>query len=239
MPYKKPSSAEELVVTRARNAEKSRKYREKNREKVLKEKREYWGKNKDWVNKKRLNAKRGEPNDDDGGIGARKKERDLKWKAMAANKVKHGKTKAERDAIWESQGSACKICRKKKPDQTEHVDHDHYDGKFRGLLCRECNLLLGYAQDKPSILLSAAKYLEQTVAYDCNENKLKNNDLVVVPCVVIEFNEETGEVVLETVAGKIEDRKRFKSHFMHGIRANVGDNQNFGVLKDGDTVRLI
>lgn len=40
------------------------------------------------------------------------------------------------------------------------VDHNHYNGKVRGLLCRNCNLLLGACKDKSSILWKAIKYLE-------------------------------------------------------------------------------
>jgi len=32
--------------------------------------------------------------------------------------------------------------------------------KIRGLLCRDCNLMLGHAQDNPDILREAANYLE-------------------------------------------------------------------------------
>jgi hypothetical protein len=40
------------------------------------------------------------------------------------------------------------------------IDHCHKTGKVRGLLCRECNLLLGQAKDSPEILLGAMQYLE-------------------------------------------------------------------------------
>lgn len=40
------------------------------------------------------------------------------------------------------------------------VDHDHKTGKIRGLLCRDCNVALGYAKDSPQILRDMAMYLE-------------------------------------------------------------------------------
>lgn len=42
-----------------------------------------------------------------------------------------------------------------------HVDHCHTSGKVRGLLCRSCNLLLGFADDDPQRLHQAISYLEK------------------------------------------------------------------------------
>lgn len=40
------------------------------------------------------------------------------------------------------------------------VDHDHVSGKVRGLLCTNCNIMLGQAKDDIGILLKAVEYLE-------------------------------------------------------------------------------
>lgn len=50
------------------------------------------------------------------------------------------------------------------------IDHDHKredEGPacIRGILCHQCNLMLGYAEDNPAMLRAAADYLE-----DYNEN---------------------------------------------------------------------
>jgi len=42
-----------------------------------------------------------------------------------------------------------------------HVDHDHKTGKIRGLLCKRCNVGMGYFKDDPSILKKAVRYLEE------------------------------------------------------------------------------
>lgn len=40
------------------------------------------------------------------------------------------------------------------------VDHCHTSGKFRALLCRNCNSMLGLSRDNPKLLRKAAAYLE-------------------------------------------------------------------------------
>lgn len=58
----------------------------------------------------------------------------------------------------EIQSGRCIICNI-KPDNL-HVDHCHKCGNVRALLCGHCNTMLGYARDTPSILRSAADYLD-------------------------------------------------------------------------------
>src|SRR2546422_1662510 len=52
----------------------------------------------------------------------------------------------------------CQICEGNGPVD---FDHDHQTGEFRGWLCRKCNLMLGLVKDSPSVLRSAAMYLEE------------------------------------------------------------------------------
>jgi len=39
------------------------------------------------------------------------------------------------------------------------VDHNHKTNKIRGLLCKDCNLILGFAKDSVGTLLTAVTYL--------------------------------------------------------------------------------
>jgi hypothetical protein len=58
------------------------------------------------------------------------------------------------------QNSKCKICGSTEQDGVAlAVDHDHNTGEVRGLLCRTCNLMLGFAKDNISILKQSIKYL--------------------------------------------------------------------------------
>lgn len=43
--------------------------------------------------------------------------------------------------------------------QRLHIDHNHVTMKVRGLLCVNCNLMLGQAKDNTKTLLSAVQYL--------------------------------------------------------------------------------
>jgi len=68
--------------------------------------------------------------------------------------------------LLEAQDGKCKICgstdHRVKGGATEFslsVDHDHGTGEIRGLLCQNCNSILGFAKDDISILERAIQYL--------------------------------------------------------------------------------
>ena len=64
------------------------------------------------------------------------------------------------------QGGLCAGCLRDFRDTLRgpHVDHCHKTGVVRGLLCRDCNLILGHARDKSSTLIRLVTYLESTSA---------------------------------------------------------------------------
>lgn len=74
---------------------------------------------------------------------------------------KYGITGDEFRTILNRQGHKCPIC---KRDITKNlsVDHDHSTGKIRGLICNNCNLAMGNAEDSPTRLRAMAFYLERT-----------------------------------------------------------------------------
>lgn len=60
----------------------------------------------------------------------------------------------------DAQGGVCKICGNEFRNAADtHIDHDHVTGVFRGILCGNCNIMLGHAKDDPEILVRAAEYL--------------------------------------------------------------------------------
>lgn len=74
----------------------------------------------------------------------------------------YGLTIEQFDAMLADQGRACAICRSTEHNgRNWHVDHDHTTGVVRGLLCRRCNLAIGFSADNPDILIAAAEYLRK------------------------------------------------------------------------------
>ena len=63
--------------------------------------------------------------------------------------------------IAESQNWSCSICLSHFDNNNLVTDHDHATGQVRGLLCNQCNLLLGLAKENPINLVSAVVYLER------------------------------------------------------------------------------
>ena len=64
--------------------------------------------------------------------------------------------------MLKEQGYKCKICPSTDPKHNSGkfvVDHCHTNGQVRGLLCGECNLMLGKAHDNIDTLQNAIAYL--------------------------------------------------------------------------------
>lgn len=93
------------------------------------------------------------------------------WRESAAGKRKDrnsallrksGITIEMYEAAFASQGGRCAICHTDSPGGVGnrlHADHCHETGKFRGLLCTNCNRGLGHFKDSEERMLSAIKYL--------------------------------------------------------------------------------
>ncbi len=75
---------------------------------------------------------------------------------------KYGLTPDDHAAMLKAQNGRCAICGVLPgPGDYLVVDHCHYSGTVRELLCRKCNTLLGFANDSFTRLESAIKYLEK------------------------------------------------------------------------------
>ena len=76
-------------------------------------------------------------------------------------KKKYGITPEDKQQMYTKQDKKCKICNKKIPFNTIdcNIDHDHKTMMVRGLLCRKCNGILGFCDDRIGILENCIKYL--------------------------------------------------------------------------------
>jgi len=80
--------------------------------------------------------------------------------------------------ILDEQNGNCAICSDILPDLFQYenrrrgyaIDHNHETGEVRGILCTECNALLGMAQDSVEILSSAIDYLNNKGSYALIDN---------------------------------------------------------------------
>lgn len=90
--------------------------------------------------------------------------------ATCSKLARYNITRDQYDALMARQGGGCAICGGTNDNGTAlHVDHDHSccpDRKrscgacVRGLLCEDCNRVLGMMQDDVKRLRKAADYLE-------------------------------------------------------------------------------
>ena len=72
--------------------------------------------------------------------------------------------------FMDNHNHVCSICgiseeeARAQNKQTKHyglyIDHCHNSGHLRGLLCHNCNLIIGHAKDSIKTLQKAIKYLE-------------------------------------------------------------------------------
>ena len=76
---------------------------------------------------------------------------------------RYGITVSDYNEMFKQQDGCCEICGKHQIHEVTrlHIDHCHLTGKVRGLLCGNCNHLLGKAQDSISILKNAIEYLQE------------------------------------------------------------------------------
>jgi len=98
---------------------------------------------------------------------------------------KYGVTQAEYDALLNKQNGCCAICGRTQLKAFD-IDHDHATGRIRGLLCTNCNRMVGHAHDDAERLEKAAAYLRENT---------------IVPQVAAEFVRAFIEI-----AGKSEER---------------------------------
>jgi hypothetical protein len=90
------------------------------------------------------------------------KERYLKNQRKRNLKIKFNLTADDYNRMFEEQQGCCAICgtHQNEFDRKLSVDHDHSNGKIRGLLCTWCNVRLPHVEDI-EFVIKAKKYLSQ------------------------------------------------------------------------------
>lgn len=68
---------------------------------------------------------------------------------------------ARREILLEQQDNKCGLCFTELTQRTTVLDHDHKTGKIRAVLCRKCNIGLGYFEDDEQKLESALNYVRK------------------------------------------------------------------------------
>lgn len=86
---------------------------------------------------------------------------DVHFYWWARQLAKYGLTPKTWNALFESQGRRCAICRiEENGAKRFHVDHCHDTGVVRGILCTKCNIGIGALRDDSDLVMRAFLYLE-------------------------------------------------------------------------------
>ena len=73
----------------------------------------------------------------------------------------------------------CEICTLPfKDNRDQHIDHCHDTGSIRGVLCRSCNVMLGYAKNNTQVLKNGVKYLKNQMYVESSIEDLKIPELI-------------------------------------------------------------
>lgn len=79
---------------------------------------------------------------------------------------RYGITQADYEQVHYLQGGGCHLCGRGVDEVGQLVvDHCHSTGTLRGLLCRDCNMALGYVHDNETTLRKMIGYLRVYAMY--------------------------------------------------------------------------
>ena len=138
---------------RSTTEEYKREYREKHREKARAYAREYRRKNKE----KRKESQRRYYHE---------VTKPKKISPLLRRLKEHGLMLEQYQTLLIEQDMRCGICGFRQPAKIEHqyqtlqIDHDHSNGKVRGLLCHQCNTGIGMLRDSKELMEKAVVWLE-------------------------------------------------------------------------------
>lgn len=94
--------------------------------------------------------------------GTRAREREYERRSGRHTRRSYGLDREAWDAQVAAQGGRCAVpaC-SRMPRRRLVGDHCHETGKFRGIICDNCNVAMGLTGDDPTLLRALAAWLEQ------------------------------------------------------------------------------
>jgi len=95
------------------------------------------------------------------------REYNKQWKKDNPKNIRNGELRRKYNlsyenllSMWDVQDGKCAICGEEfKNSSDAFVDHNHETNEIRGLLCRQCNLGIGFFKDNSELTMNATKYL--------------------------------------------------------------------------------
>jgi hypothetical protein len=78
---------------------------------------------------------------------------------------RYGLNRLQQIEMLEKQNNKCKLCNKqiklfdRRKSWSAYIDHDHRDGRVRGILCHPCNTALGYIENANLDLKTLNEYI--------------------------------------------------------------------------------
>lgn len=76
----------------------------------------------------------------------------------SSRKSLYGLSDIDYNVMFAAQGGLCSICTEAPAIA---VEHSHVTKAVRSLTCRQCNVMIGMAHERPDILRRGAEYLEK------------------------------------------------------------------------------
>lgn len=147
----KKISLQKNPVDRIKSNERQRKYRDVHREELKEKNKEYSSLNREEINAKKREWRHAHP------------EQHATAQKKYGLKRKYGLTQEQLENLRTNQGNKCKICNKDFDDTIKGrkmvVDHIHGTKIVRGLLCTNCNKMIGCFKENVTILRNAKEYL--------------------------------------------------------------------------------
>ena len=142
--------------------------------------------------------------------------------ARIRNTKKWNGNPVEIKAYISSHNQTCEICGEKESVVgTLHIDHNHSQNAFRGLLCSTCNTGLGQFKDDIQRLLSAIEYLKRPLP-DLSKMQQTNQNL--------EIDETDGIKQENIIRGERTSWSKLKTEQVQEIRNKLAEGIKIAVI---------